>query len=59
VFLIIKTVYGVWHLPGYILVSAPSGGGAFDLAFVVTNTISIMAMTATWTWVVNYARTPS
>jgi membrane protease YdiL (CAAX protease family) len=53
--LLLGLLHGLWHLPVYFLVSGPAAMGPFDPARVATNTLSIMALTTIWTWVVNRA----
>jgi membrane protease YdiL (CAAX protease family) len=54
--LILGFLHGLWHLPVYFLVSGPAALGPFSVMTLVTNTISIMAITFFWTWVSNNAR---
>ena len=53
--LLLGFLHGIWHLPVYFLVSGPAAMGPFDIVNVVTNTISIMALTIFWNWVFNNA----
>lgn len=54
--LLLGLLHGLWHLPLYVLVSGPAAMGPFNIIDVITNTVSIMALTLMWTWVFNNAK---
>jgi len=53
--LILGFLHGIWHLPVYMLVSGPAAMGPFNLANLISNTITMIALTIVWTWVFNHA----
>lgn len=53
--LIVGLFHGVWHLPIFLLVSGPVAAGPFSAGRFAVNTLSIVIITITWTWVFNNA----
>lgn len=53
--LVVGLLHGLWHLPSFLLVSGPPALGPFSISQYAFNTLAIMVITITWTWIFNNA----
>ena len=53
--LVVGLFHGLWHLPSFLLVNGPPALGPFNLSQYLINTLAIMVITITWTWLFNNA----